>query len=284
MKGYLSLEDHALVAEIKGCFNPFWSRFQHPITKAFIKVPLPCGHCLHCRRRRLREWFFRLYNESLDYARVSFLTLTYNEESKPNNGSLRPSDLQSFWKRLRYYLKKYNIKIRYFACGEYGDRTQRPHYHAIIFGIAEEAEILIKRAWQLGFIMLKPAYIGSLRYVAGYVLKKLGTRQYQEQWLQGREPPFQRTSQGLGIGFLRRIKSFTPFAYIDDRIYYIGRYLINKALDRFSQDAEVFKLNAFVNFLDQFSGITQLQYFSRVEQYKRDLKAKNLIFNNRGKI
>ena len=61
----------------------------------------------------------------------AYITLTYNDDHLPANGSLQPRDLQLFWKRLR---KARTPGIRYYACGEYGDQTARPHYHAIIFG------------------------------------------------------------------------------------------------------------------------------------------------------
>jgi hypothetical protein len=35
-------------------------------------------------------------------------------------------------KRLRKKIQP--LKIRFFHCGEYGDKTRRPHYHALIFG------------------------------------------------------------------------------------------------------------------------------------------------------
>lgn len=43
---------------------------------------------------------------------------------------LSKSDLQKFLKRLR---KAYGKKVRYFACGEYGPKTFRPHYHLLFF-------------------------------------------------------------------------------------------------------------------------------------------------------
>jgi hypothetical protein len=50
----------------------------------------------------------------------------------PADGSLDVSHFQKFMKRLRDRIKP--LKIRFFHCGEYGDLTRRPHYHALIFG------------------------------------------------------------------------------------------------------------------------------------------------------
>ena len=60
-----------------------------------------------------------------------FITLTYNNNNLPKYKSLVKKELQDFFKRLR---KKYGEGIRYYACGEYGPKGKRPHYHAIIFG------------------------------------------------------------------------------------------------------------------------------------------------------
>lgn len=61
----------------------------------------------------------------------SFITLTYDDEHVPANYSVDVRELQLFNKRLRKSLPQ---KIRFFACGEYGDQTLRPHYHSLIFG------------------------------------------------------------------------------------------------------------------------------------------------------
>lgn len=84
-----------------------------------------CGHCLACKIQRSREWSFRLSVEASYWKDASFLTLTYNDENLPPDGSLVKADLQKFFKRLRKDLAN---PIKYYACGEYGDRFKRPHY------------------------------------------------------------------------------------------------------------------------------------------------------------
>lgn len=61
----------------------------------------------------------------------SFVTLTYDDQHLPTNYSVDVRELQLFMKRLRKSLP--GRKIRFFACGEYGDQTLRPHYHLLIF-------------------------------------------------------------------------------------------------------------------------------------------------------
>ena len=47
-------------------------------------------------------------------------------------------------KRLRK--KLHPLKIRFFHCGEYGDKTRRPHYHALIFGYSFPDRKLFKKS------------------------------------------------------------------------------------------------------------------------------------------
>ena len=59
-----------------------------------------------------------------------FITLTYDDAHLPYNQSLSVRDFQLFMKRLR---KEFGSGVRFFHCGEYGEKTGRPHYHAILF-------------------------------------------------------------------------------------------------------------------------------------------------------
>jgi len=102
---------------------------------------IPCGQCAACRIQRRKEWSLRLWHERSYWDRSVFVTLTYAEDHLPlckkgipegYTGTLVKEDLQKFFKRLRRVVRK---PIKYYACGEYGDSTQRPHYHALIFGL-----------------------------------------------------------------------------------------------------------------------------------------------------
>jgi hypothetical protein len=74
---------------------------------------------------------------------------------------LRTSDLQKFFKRLRrqidlLYPYEENSKIRYFACGEYGETYLRPHFHIILFcdseNVSENMPWLISEAWTVNSV------------------------------------------------------------------------------------------------------------------------------------
>lgn len=94
-------------------------------------IQLPCGQCIGCRLRRAQDWAIRIMHEAQMHKRTSFITLTYDDDHLPNGGNLQHRDFQLFMKRLRKHAK---TNVRYFVAGEYGPTTQRPHYHACIFG------------------------------------------------------------------------------------------------------------------------------------------------------
>lgn len=177
-------------------------------------LTVPCGQCMACRIARRREWTVRLMHElSTSGYTGLFLTLTYAPEYVPENGSLQPYDLQNFWKRMR---KKYNnLKIRYYAVGEYGDTNDRPHYHAIVFGIGiADVNAIdhhgkwiskdIEKLWSYGFNQVGTVTVESCQYVAGYIEKKLNGIMGQEEYdNKGRIAPFSRMSKGIGLDYLR---------------------------------------------------------------------------------
>ena len=163
-------------------------------------LDVPCGHCLACRIARTREWTVRLLHESEFWEDTIFVTLTYDEEHLPSDHSLVPRDLTLFFKRLRKDLG--DRKIKYYACGEYGDTFGRPHYHAIIFGLSPKDKKLIEDNWRLGFVKLGSVTYDSCRYVAGYVQKKLYGKASKEYDEKGIIAPFSRMSKGLGESYV----------------------------------------------------------------------------------
>lgn len=133
-------------------------------------VPFPCGQCLPCRINKRRLWTHRLLLESYFHSDSVFVTLTYADEYLPPNGSLDKKALQKFLKRLRYFLR--GREIRYYAVGEYGGQTHRPHYHCIIYGLALLESEVVARAWPFGRVHVAECNRHTIGYVAGYVTKK----------------------------------------------------------------------------------------------------------------
>lgn len=203
-------------------------RCLNPVRLWFYDVTVPCGKCGPCRMSRATEWATRLVHE-LEYEhRGVFATLTY--EVPPQSLSVSKRELQLFLKRLRrfYTLPELsggisnpwcdpNRKIKYYACGEYGENHGLPHYHLILLGVDLAEHVLegahyvvdgpLKRAWCRESVPMEewaargcPGYIyvgtvtpSSVRYVTDYVQKgKLVARP------PGSEPAFQLCSQGIG--------------------------------------------------------------------------------------
>lgn len=159
-------------------------------------IAFGCGQCMPCRFNRRRVWTHRMMLESLVHPAASFLTLTYKEE--PIGGTLVPRDAQLFLKRLRKNMGAAPGSLRYFIVGEYGDHTQRPHYHAALFGLGPESHDLVSKSWGLGFVKLGTLTYDSACYVAGYVTKKMTS--HDDIRLNGRHPEFARMSLRPGLG------------------------------------------------------------------------------------
>lgn len=153
---------------------------------------------MHCRFNRRRLWAHRMILEAVVHPTATFLTLTYNDENLPDAGSLVPRDVTLFLKRLRFALP--GRTIRYFLVGEYGDESERPHYHAALYNVGYEDYAAIQDAWPHGFVYLGDLTWDSASYIAGYVTKKMTSK--NDERLQGRYPEFARMSLRPGIGAL----------------------------------------------------------------------------------
>ena len=147
--------------------------------------------------------------------------LTYDEEHLPNDRTLLKDDLIKFYKRLRKELSQQSPprKMKHFSAGEYGSplKGERPHYHAILFGISQTEEDLIKRVWGKGIIQLDPCNEATAAYVAGYVYKKYNGEGY-EHYSGDRIRPFQVSSNGIGkLHCLDNFQQFKSKGYLTNR-------------------------------------------------------------------
>lgn len=139
----------------------------------------PCGKCPQCVARRSSAWSFRLMQEDKRSVSSLFLTLTYENCNCPISPKgfmvLSKRDVQLFFKRLRKAHRKNSDNdrpIKYYAVGEYGGRTHRPHYHIILFNAKLE---LIQPAWDKGQIHYGKVSGASIGYTLKYMCK---TRRY----------------------------------------------------------------------------------------------------------
>lgn len=174
-----------------------------PSAAALEKIPVGCGRCPYCKKRRVNQWVFRLMEEEKVSSSAHFVTLTYNTDHVPisDHGfmTLRPSDLTLYWKRLR---KLTHNKIKYYAVGEYGTDNKRPHYHAIVFNVPDP-EMFFK-AWQIDGKSLGNVHVGkvttsSVAYTMKYIDKPGTIGKFGRD---DRIPEFSRQSNGLGKSYI----------------------------------------------------------------------------------
>lgn len=172
---------------------------------------VPCGRCIGCRLDYASSWSKRIMLEKSLYkdSECHFLTLTYDDDHVPIE--VKKRDLQLFMKKLRkHYI---NDKIRFFACGEYGSTTFRPHYHLILFGLTIDdlkpihkldpkslmTSKIISDIWSYGNIAIGEVNLKTAGYVAQYVIKKRTYRDDSEV-IKYVSDPFVLMSRRPGIG------------------------------------------------------------------------------------
>lgn len=166
------------------CRNPFLKANESET----LLTPFPCGQCFHCRVNQARIWQTRLLLESMTSTDSTFLTLTYDDDNIPWDFNLDKKHLTKFLKRYRKRMSP--AKIRYYAVGEYGDETFRPHFHLAIFSDSKiercykscedmrksghcTQDCIARLAWGKGNISVTPT-LGSenAAYITGYIKKK----------------------------------------------------------------------------------------------------------------
>lgn len=191
---------------------------------------VPCGKCLCCLVNKRNDWSFRLMQEYRKSVTASFLTLTYHHA--PSQG-VSKRHVQLFLKRLR---KKTGQGLRYFAVGEYGEKTQRPHYHILLFNYKDEK--FVRSSWtyngkSLGILHFGKVTEASIMYTTKYVIQRAA---WQDKT---RTPPFTLMSRAYGIGgqylsdqvvswhrrnkfnyILQRGKKYRLPRYYKDKIWY----------------------------------------------------------------
>lgn len=254
------------------CFHPITAYYDRASGSVFFSkakgdgdtIQLPCGRCVGCRLERSRQWATRIMHEAqMHGVNNSFITLTYDNEHLPSNGSLVYSDFQKFAKRLRFR----GYPFRFYMCGEYGDRTGRPHYHACIFGTNFPDRYLWKRTgagsliyrspilescWTAGHSSVGDLTFESAAYVARYVMKKITGDMAKEHykrvdpetgevyWI---EPEFCQMSLKPGIGA-------TWFDKYADDVYPHDHVIVNgksvkppRFYDKLLKRSDVYKLD-----------------------------------------
>lgn len=131
--------------------------------------------CPECKKDRANSLFLRFFFENQYHEKSTFWTFTYSDEFLPKNHlnipTLRQRDFTLFIKRLRKLLSQYNKKFKYFYVGEYGGQTNRPHYHALLFGISSDLYKVVNDKWSYGFTTVSTVNPRRFRYVSEYITK-----------------------------------------------------------------------------------------------------------------
>ena len=155
-----------------------------------------CGQCLSCRVNQSRKWSTRISLEAAVSDEVYFVTLTYDDDHNP--GRLLKPDVQKYLKRLRKH-----FSFRYYACGEYGERYGRPHYHVLLFVRGDDnpdldnlaVSVGVSKSWRLGFTTFERTKSSAAhRYVSKYVTKK-ATKEWDKE-----DPEWHLASKHPGLG------------------------------------------------------------------------------------
>lgn len=213
------------------CYNPISLANKNPLLP-FVGRLVPCGKCIGCLNVRRNAWTFRLLQEDKISMSSVFLTLTYSDEFVPNDEGrlvLNKKDLQNYFKRVRHETPK----IKYFGVGEYGEKTNRPHYHAIVFNSDEK---VLEQKWKkqnepIGIVQCDKVTQGSIHYVTKYILKgqSYGYKKYD---------PFSVMSKGLGKSYVNDKTSEYHIKNMIDVVTYPGgikqkmpRYIKDKIFD-----------------------------------------------------
>lgn len=194
-----------------------------------------------CRLEKSRQWAIRCYHETKINPVGIFCTLTYNDDHLPSGETLIRSHMPSFIKRLR----KKTPTIRTFYCGEYGEKTNRPHYHALIWGWDPSDKKLYKRSkgheiftseimektWGLGQTNFGAITFESAAYVARYTTKKITGPLAEEHYttidpdtgeINERLPEFSGQSRRPGVG-IPWLKKYYQDIYSKDQVIIRGK-------------------------------------------------------------
>lgn len=207
------------------CDFPVTVRNPNKIGKlGYSTMEVPCGKCAACLQRRANQWSLRLHYQQKVSINAHFITLTYANPPRTDKGLFTAckTDLQSFFKRLRererrrkyvfnpaygmlhanymgaIYTSSLSQGIKYYACSEYGEKYQRPHYHAIVFGVDDERNYV--RSWDKGQIDIGTVTPESIAYVAGYIGKRIIP--YTDPEEDDRLKEFSLMSKNMGLTYI----------------------------------------------------------------------------------
>lgn len=151
-------------------------------------IPIGCGVCIECLRKKGNEWKVRLKEEyNNQELKAHFVTLTFNEESLIELEKLAIEKMKKL-DREKYSLEnevatvairrftenwrsKFKKTIRHWVCTELGHKnTERLHMHGIMW--TNESEEEIQNKWLYGNIYFgKYVNEKTINYIIKYITK-----------------------------------------------------------------------------------------------------------------
>lgn len=268
----------------------------HPKYLHAREMVVPCGSCAFCAATKRSDWALRLHYEAKKHIGSKFVTLTYANNNltwRDGQPQLVKSDLQKWFKRVR----KAGHKFRYFAVGEYGSHTYRPHYHIIVFGdLPDDA---IRKGWskynrktdkhyEIGHVHIGAVTPASIMYCLGYVVNGKAWQMRHK-----RERPFTVMSRrpGLGSNYLSaqmiewHKSDRKNYALLDGQKRHLPKYYKDKIFSRLdrvriavrSEKEQFQKLLRFIRAPSQMKMRDPLAYY----ELQRRILAKKIRFKSK---
>ena len=177
--------------------------------KRVLLVPVSCGKCMECKKKKSRDWQVRLSEEIRHNKNGKFVTFTFSDASlkllaKEVQG-LDGYELENEIARiavrrfLERWRKKFKKSVRHWLITELGQTsTERIHLHGLLF--TNENKETINERWGYGHTW-KGDYVNekTINYIVKYLHKQDGKhKEYM---------PKMFTSAGIGKGYTERTDS-----------------------------------------------------------------------------
>lgn len=180
-------------------------------------VPIGCGKCIECTKKKAREWQVRLLEDIRVNKNGIFITLTFSDQSiaelnkevdEKLEGFERDNQIATIAMRrfLERWRKKFKRSLRHWTITELGHKnTENLHLHGIIW--TTETIETIAQIWHYGYIWPKNEierrrnYINerTISYITKYITKKNITNKTYK--------PIILTSPGIGNNYTNTFNS-----------------------------------------------------------------------------
>lgn len=245
------------------------------------KSSIPCGGCVGCRVDRAILWRNRAKSELFLKGRSAFVTFTYDAEHLhfsplSNEMTLCRDDVHRFLDNLRHYVvskKPLGSRPDYsvFLVGEYGGQFQRPHYHALFFGLDfSDCRPVFDRLWPYGSVKSLPLLSGSINYVTDYVSKGVTGLMARELYdYHAVERPFCSVSRGFGRDWIlshRDEINEKGYIVVSNRFVQVPTYYKNLCKKYTLTDLQSREMSKFEDYLAKESRVRRLG-FKNISDY-----------------